>query len=92
LLWAALVFIGRRLELIEASNDQSLLVGSVLVVMALITFLIGLLADRVGGLRRVQDEVLYRVRAMQTSDEEWRREVLARLAELEREVERDRSV
>jgi glycosyltransferase involved in cell wall biosynthesis len=92
LVWAGAVFIGRRLELIEATNDQSLLVGSVLIVMALITFLIGLLADRVGGLRRVQDEVLYRVRAMQTSEEEWRRSVMGRLEEIEREVERDRTV
>jgi glycosyltransferase involved in cell wall biosynthesis len=88
LLWAALVFVGRRLNWFgdsSMSNDQSLLVGSVLVIMALITFLIGLLADRVGGVRRVQDEVLYRVRAMQTGDEEWRREVMARLEELERD-------
>lgn len=84
LLWALFVFVGRRLELLSASNDQSLLVGSVLVVMALITFLIGLLADRVGGLRRVQEEILYRVRAMQVEDEAWRREAGARLDALER--------
>jgi glycosyltransferase involved in cell wall biosynthesis len=89
LLWALAVFIGRRLDLISASNDQSLLVGSVLVVMALITFLIGLLADRVGGVRRVQEEVLYRVRAMQVEDEAWRRDVTERLDALERATRRE---
>jgi hypothetical protein len=38
LAWAATVFIGRRLALLEATNDQSLLVGSVLLIMALLTF------------------------------------------------------
>lgn len=97
LVWAAFVFVGRRLAWFgddSLSNDQSLVVGSVLIVMSLITFLIGLLADRVGGMRRVQDEVLYRVRTMQTSDEEWRRKVLARIEQIEQDlaVEKDQPV
>ncbi|NJN16926.1 MAG: glycosyltransferase family 2 protein [Oscillochloris sp.] len=86
LIWALIVFVGRRLDLLTNTNEQSLLVGSVLVMMALFTFLIGLLADRVGGVRRVQEEILYRVRATQVTDEAWRREVDARLGMLERTI------
>lgn len=90
LLRAAYVFFGRRLDPnFIASNDQALLVGSVLVMMALFTFLIGLLADRVGGVRRLEEELLYRVRAMQISDESWRREVSARLNRLEQTLADD---
>jgi len=84
LLRAAYVFIGRNFGVVEGENVQSLVAGAVLVVMALITFLIGLLADRVGGVRRVQEEILYRVRAMQVEDEAWRRDVTGRLDTLER--------
>lgn len=91
LLRAAYVYIGRSFGLV-ADNLQSLQVGSLLVMMALITFLIGLLADRVGGVRRVQEEVLYRVRAMQVEDEAWRRQMAARLDALERAHESDEGV
>jgi glycosyltransferase involved in cell wall biosynthesis len=80
---AAYVFIGRRLETITADNLQALFVGGFLVLMALIIFLIGLVADLVGGVRRVQQEVLYRVRTMQVDDEDWRRTASARLDALE---------
>lgn len=89
---AGYVFIGRRLELVQASNDQSLLVGSVLLIMAMIAFLIGLLADRVGGVRRLQEEVLYRLRARQSLDAEWRQGVNARLERLEKAVADDHFV
>jgi glycosyltransferase involved in cell wall biosynthesis len=84
LAWAATVFIGRRLGVLSASNDQSLLVGSVLVLMALIIFLIGLLADRVGGVRRLQEEILYRTRVNLVEQEAWRRTISARLDRIER--------
>jgi glycosyltransferase involved in cell wall biosynthesis len=80
---AVYVFIGRRVADITADNLQALLVGAVLVLMALITFLIGLLADLVNGSRRLQQETLYRVRSMQAEDEAWRRTASARLAALE---------
>ncbi|MEI8308717.1 MAG: glycosyltransferase family 2 protein [Chloroflexales bacterium] len=88
LLSAAYVFIGRRLAWFaeSRSNNQSLFVGGVLVVMALVTFLIGLLADRVGGVRRVQEEILYRVRSMQVEDDAWRRGVTARLDQIEQNL------
>ncbi|MFV9505563.1 MAG: glycosyltransferase family 2 protein [Oscillochloridaceae bacterium umkhey_bin13] len=80
---AAYVFIGRRVEVVSADNLQALVVGGILVLMALITFLIGLLADLVGGVRRVQQELLYRVRTMQVEDDAWRRTATARLDALE---------
>ncbi|NCC33084.1 MAG: glycosyltransferase family 2 protein, partial [Chloroflexia bacterium] len=85
LIWAFYIFIGRRMEWFvqSRSNDQSLLVGSILVLMALFVFLIGLLADLVGGVRRIQQEVLYRVRTIQVDDEAWRRNASARLDALE---------
>jgi glycosyltransferase involved in cell wall biosynthesis len=89
LFWAAYVFIGRRFAWISATNDQSLLVGSILVVMALVTFLMGLLADRIGGVRRVQEELLYRMRKTQAEDEAWRRTVSARLDEIDSALQRD---
>lgn len=67
------------------SNQQSLYIGGVLIVLAVITFLIGLLADRIGGGRRVQDEVLYRLRKQEVETEAWRRDVLERLMRLEQE-------
>jgi hypothetical protein len=54
--------------------------------MALVTFLIGLLADRVGGVRRVQEEILYRVRTMQVEDDAWRRGVTVRLDQIEQDL------
>ncbi|HMQ32852.1 MAG TPA: glycosyltransferase family 2 protein [Chloroflexaceae bacterium] len=83
LLRALYVFIGRRVTELTADNLQALVVGMVLVLMALITFLIGILADLVGNVRRVQQEVLYRVRAMEVEDEAWRRTASARLDALE---------
>ncbi len=93
LAWAAFIFLARRLlPDFAASNEQSLIVGSILVVMALVTFLIGLLADLVGGVRRLQQELLYRVRTMQVEDEEWRRAVGQRLGALEGALPREEAV
>lgn len=89
---ATYVFIGRRVTDLTADNVQSLLVGSFLVLMALITFLIGLLADRVGGVRRLQEEILYRVRTMQVEDEAWRRTISRRLDALEEGLSRSEAV
>jgi glycosyltransferase involved in cell wall biosynthesis len=89
LLRATYVFFGRRFWAIEASNDQSLLVGSMLVIMALIAFLIGLLADRVGVVQRFLEETLYRVRARQVADQEFRRTISERLERLEQLVQQE---
>lgn len=85
LLRATYVYIARNFGL-EADNLQSLQTGSLFLVMALVTFLIGLLADRVGGVRRVQEEILYRVRTMQVEDDAWRRGVTMRLDQIERDL------
>ncbi len=83
LLRAGWVFFGRRFWGIEASNDQALQVGAVLVLMALLVFLIGLLADSIGNDRKISEEVLYRVRAAQVEDDTWRRDMVTRLGYLE---------
>ncbi|HNP73653.1 MAG TPA: glycosyltransferase family 2 protein [Kouleothrix sp.] len=87
---AAYVFVGRRLDWFaqSQSNDQALLVGGVLVVLAVFIFLIGLLADRVGGVRRLDEEQLYRLRAREVADEQWRRQVSARLDSIEQKIEK----
>jgi glycosyltransferase involved in cell wall biosynthesis len=84
LMRASYVFFGRRLfDNFEASNDQSLQIGIALVLMALFVFLFGLLADWIGSVRHLVEEVLYRERSAQVADEAWRRTVLARLDDLE---------
>ena len=80
---AIYVFIGRRITDLTGDNLQALVVGGILLLMALLTFLIGLLADLVSGVRRIQQELLYRVRTMQVEDEAWRRLVAMRLTNLE---------
>ncbi len=86
---AAYIFVGRRLNWFGGesfSNEQSLLVGIALVIMALIAFLIGLLADRVGGVRRLQEEVLYRIRATQIANAEWQHTAMTRLEQIEQRL------
>ncbi len=58
---AAYVYIGRYFGLV-ATNDQALAVGSTALIIGFIIFLFGVIADRIGGLRRVEEEVLYRLR------------------------------
>lgn len=84
LLRALYVFVGRRYFAVEASNEQSLLAGSMLVIMALVAFLMGLLADRVGVVQRFIEEVLYRIRANQIEDLEFRQAIVQRLERIER--------
>jgi glycosyltransferase involved in cell wall biosynthesis len=64
LIRAAYIFVGRRLNWFPESldNTQAALAGGVLLVLAVVTFLIGLLADLVGRNRRIQEELLYRSR------------------------------
>jgi hypothetical protein len=84
--WALYVFIGRRLGIVQATNLQSLVVGAVLFLMAAFTFLFGLVADRIGGNRRVLDEVLYRTRKAEVETEAWRRSVSNRIEHMEQEL------
>lgn len=58
---AAYVYVGRYFGML-ATNDQALAVGSTALIIGFIIFLFGVIADRIGGLRRVEEEVLYRLR------------------------------
>jgi hypothetical protein len=70
-------------------NFQSLVGGGVALLLGFLIFLFGILADRIGGIRRLLDEVLYRARSREVADEEWRREVSARLDQLDRTLLED---
>ncbi len=84
LLRAAYVFFGRRyLPDFEAENLQSLTLGTGFLVLGFIVFLIGLVADRIGGNRRMLEELLYRVRRGELEDIRWRQTVEQRIDELE---------
>jgi glycosyltransferase involved in cell wall biosynthesis len=58
---AAYVYIGRYFGVL-ATNDQALTVGSTALILGFIIFLFGVIADRIGGVRRVEEEILYRLR------------------------------
>jgi len=84
LLNAAYVFIGRRIfEDFTRDNLQSLTLGTGFLVLGFIVFLIGLVADRIGGNRRMLEELLYRVRLAELDDIGWRRIAEERLDRLE---------
>ncbi len=92
---AGFVFLGRALyvylmrQLVDnfpQDNAQSLTVGSTALILGFIIFLIGLLADRIGGTRRLMEEVLYRVRAQEIADLAWQRAMQERLDRLERRL------
>jgi glycosyltransferase involved in cell wall biosynthesis len=89
---AGYVFIGRRLGAVEAANDQSLIIGGVLAVMALMVFTIGLVADLIGRLRRVEEEVLYRIRKQSLGDEPWQQATGQRLARIEQAESRQQAL
>ena len=80
---AIYVFIGRRYFGVVDSNDQALVGGGVLLILGFLIFLFGILADRIYGVRRLTEEVLYRVRAHEIANEEWRRELGNRLDRVE---------
>jgi hypothetical protein len=50
-----------------------------------------MIADRIGGVRRLDEEQLYRLRAREVAEEEWRRLVTARLDTIERKIEEAKS-
>jgi glycosyltransferase involved in cell wall biosynthesis len=79
---AIYVYIARKFGA-EASNDQALIGGSVALILGFLIFLFGIIADRIGGVRRVSEEQLYRLRAQEVADEAWRRAVSARLDAIE---------
>lgn len=84
------VYIARNFGLV-ASNEQALFGGGIALIVGFLIFIFGLLADRIGGLRRVSEEVLYRTRSQEISNEEWRRNVSQRLDQLERLLEEEQT-
>lgn len=85
---ALYVYIARNFGLV-ASNEQALFGGGIALIVGFLIFIFGLLADRIGGLRRVSEEVLYRTRSQEIASEEWRRSVSQRLDQLERRLEHE---
>jgi glycosyltransferase involved in cell wall biosynthesis len=83
LLRAVYVFVGRRLGITGGDNLQALTLGTGLVVLGFVIFLIGLVADRIGSNRRLMEEVLYRMRRRELDHLEWQRTVAARFDELD---------
>jgi glycosyltransferase involved in cell wall biosynthesis len=83
LLRASYVFVGRRLWDATGNNVQSLTIGTGLLVLGFVIFLIGLVADRISGNRRMLEELLYRARRAELDHLAWRRRVEAQLDELE---------
>lgn len=88
LLRAAYVYIRRNLPdawfgKFTGDNTQALILGGVLLVIGFLTFLIGLVADRIGGNRRMLEELLYRVRRAELEDIRWRQMVDEQIDHLE---------
>ena len=92
---AGIVFLGRALyvyimrQLINnfpETNEQALTIGGTALTLGFVIFMFGIIADRLGGNRRLIEEVLYRIRREQADTDQWRRDVADRLDLLERAV------
>lgn len=88
LLRATYVFVGRRLGDLKADNTQALIAGVGFLVFGFLIFAIGLVSDRIGGNRRLLEELLYRQRRADLEDIAWRRGVEARMRQLEEPLAR----
>jgi glycosyltransferase involved in cell wall biosynthesis len=81
------IFLARKLiNNYPEDNFQSLTLGGVLLILGFVIFLFGLIADRIGSVRRVNDEQLYRLRAQAVADERWKRDLSARLDAIEQKL------
>jgi glycosyltransferase involved in cell wall biosynthesis len=94
-LLAGIIFLGRALyvfimrQLVNnfpETNEQALTIGGTALTLGFVIFMFGILADRLGGNRRLIEEVLYRIRREQADTDQWRRDVSERLDLLERAV------
>lgn len=72
LLRAAYVYFGRNLGIVNADNTQSLIGGVGFLMLGTLLFAIGLVSDRIGGNRRILEEILYRQRRAELQDIAWR--------------------
>lgn len=85
---ALYVFIMRQLvDNFPLTNDQSWALGGTGLTIGFVILLFGILADRLGGVRRVEEEILYRIRREQIITEAWQREISQRMAQLEERLE-----
>lgn len=91
LLRAAYVYVGRRFFNITGDNTQALTLGVGFFVLGFVIFLFGLLADRIGGNRRLIEELLYRQRRADLVDIEWHQRIEDRLSHVEAPVEKERA-
>ncbi len=83
LLRATYVFLRGRFGVPIGTNFQALTLGTGLLVLGFVIFLIGLVADRIGSNRRLLEEVLYRTRRSELDHLQWRRMVETRFDHLE---------
>jgi glycosyltransferase involved in cell wall biosynthesis len=72
LLRAAYIFFGRRLFGVYGDNTQALTLGIGFLMLGFLIFLIGLVSDRIGGNRRLLEEILYRQRRADLDSIAWR--------------------
>ena len=84
---ATYIYIGRNLGIATGSNEQSLIGGGFMLVVGVLILMLGVLADRVGGARRVQEEALYRIRKQELLQEAQQQRMLDRLKQLTNELQ-----
>jgi len=89
LLRATYVFLRGRFGVPIGTNFQALTLGTALLVLGFVIFLIGLVADRIGSNRRLLEEVLYRTRRSELDHLQWRGMVDTRFDQLETFVKVD---
>jgi glycosyltransferase involved in cell wall biosynthesis len=90
LLRAAYVFFGRRFFDITADNTQALTLGIGFLMLGFLIFLIGLISDRIGGNRRLLEEILYRQRRAELDQIAWRHTIRERIDEQEQPAGKQR--
>jgi hypothetical protein len=90
LLRATYVFFGRRYFGGQGDNLQSLTLGIGSLLVGFLIFLIGLVSDRIGGIRRLQEENLYRQRRAELENSLWRKSIETRLNKVEDPLDKPR--
>lgn len=80
---ATYVYLGRNFWGLEADNTQALTLGIGFLILSFLIFLIGLVSDRIGGNRRLIEELLYRQRRADLQRQVWREMADDRIQELE---------
>ncbi len=83
LLRATYVYLGRNFWGLKADNTQALTLGIGFMILSFMIFLIGLVSDRIGGNRRLLEELLYRQRRADLQDQAWRAMYEERMQKLE---------